>query len=259
MPLFDHTAKRLRDRPSLLFPTDPAGALTDLLRQYDPAMTSSGERLAFGNGVRLYGPIQITPDIERKAKLPPGLTTAYYTVIAYGGEARNRDDDVMWQDAERLVRGLAGRLGGTVHDSRPLMDLKLEATVFSAQPLPVEQVIAALQPYVDTGEIVAEHSSDVAGSYALGTEEQPPFFVLYWPPRISRTKLGVPPPALGGRYGPEPCRWVLNGFSTVQDVSRDVALRVAEAALALARTAGGIAIDPYGLPIGRAEDLLPGK
>jgi hypothetical protein len=259
MPLFDHTAKRLRDRPSLLFSTDPAGALTDLLRQYDPAMSASGERLAFGNGVRLYGPIQITPDLERKAKLPPGMTTGYYTVIAYGGEARNRDDDVMWQDGERLIRGLAARLGGTVHDPRPPMDLKLEATVFSAQPLPVEQVIGVLQPYVNTGQIVVDHSSDVPDSYALGTEEQPPFFVLYWPPRISRTKLGVPPPALGGRYGGEPCRWVLNGFAPVQAVSRDAALLVGEAALALARAANGIAIDTYGLPVTRPEDLLPPK
>lgn len=258
MPLFNHTAKRLADRPSLLFPAGPAGAadaLAGLLRRYDPAMSSSPGKLRFGNGVRLYGPIEVTPDLERKAKLPPGMATAYYTVVAYGTEANGRTDDAMWQDAERLVRGLAARLGGTVHDPRPPMKLNLEVTVYSAQPLPVEQVTGVLQPYVDTGEFFVDDSSDTPDSYALATEEQPPFFVVYWPPRISRTKLGLPPPALGGRCGDEPCRWGLHGFATVEDTARDVLLNMAEAALALARATDGVAIDTYGFPIDHAEDL----
>jgi hypothetical protein len=151
MPLFDHTAKRLADRPSVLFPAEPTEALADLLRGYDPAMSSSPGKLAFSNGVRLYGPIQVTPDLERKAKLPSGMTTAYYTVVAFGAEAKGRPEDAMWEDAERLVRGLAARLGGTVHNRRPPVKLNLEATVYSARPLPAGPVAEVLQPLVDTG------------------------------------------------------------------------------------------------------------
>jgi hypothetical protein len=259
MPLFDHTAKRLADRPSLLFPAGPTGAFADLVRRYDPAVEASPDKLVFGNGVRLYGPIAVTPDLERKAKLPPGLTAAYYTVVAYGAGANGRPEDAMWEDAERLIRGLAARLGGTVHSKRPLAKLKLEATVYSARTLPARQVIEVLQPFVDTGELLVDETSDTPGSYALGTDEQPLFFVVYWPPQISRTKLGVPPPALGGRCGDEPCRWVLNGFSAVQDTPAAVSQKVGEAALALASAAGGIVIDAFGFPIDRAgELLLPG-
>jgi hypothetical protein len=259
MPLFDKEAKRLRDRPSLLFPADPGHALADLLHSYDPNLNSAPGKLRFGNGVRLYGPIAVTPDLERKAKLPPGMTTAYYTVVAFGSEAKGRPEDAMWQDAERLVRAVAARLGGTVHDQRPPMKLKLEVAVWSPRPLPVEQVIGVLQPFVDTGDFfVDEKGPDVAqDGYALATEERPPFFVLYWPPRLSRSQAGRPPPALGGQCGDEPCRWVLHGFGTVEDTPRDVALNIGKAALALARTAGGIIIDPYGFPVDRAEDLLP--
>lgn len=258
MPLFNHTAKRLADRPSLLFPAEP-GALGDLLRRYDPAMSSSPDKLTFNNGVRLYGPIQVTPDLERKAKLPPGMTIAYYTVVAFGSEAKGRPEDMMWQDAERLVRGLAARLGGTVHDKRPPMKLTLEASVYSVQPLPAERVIEVLQPFVDTGPLIIDKSSGARESYALATEEQPPFFVLYWPPPLSRTEAGLPPPALGGRYGDEPRRWVLHGFNTVEDTPADVSLKVGEAALALARAADGIVIDAYGFPIDHAQDLLIGR
>lgn len=254
MPLFNHTAKRLADRPSVLFPAEPT-ALADLLHRYDPGMSSSPDKLTFNNGVRLYGPIQVTPDLERKAKLPPGMTTAYYTVVAFGSEARGRPEDAMWQDAERLIRGLAARLGGTVHDKRPPVKLTLEAAVYSARPLPPGQVIEVLQPFVETGQLIVDESPGVRDGYALATEEQPSFFVMYWPPPLSRTAAGLPPPALGGRYGDEPCRWVLHGFATVEDTPADVCLKVGEAALALARAADGIVIDTYGFPIDHAQDL----
>lgn len=256
MPLFDKQARRLRDRPSILFPADPGDALTGLLRRYDPAMRSSPGKLGFGNGVWLYGPIQVTADLERKAKLPPGMTTAYYTVVAFGAEAGGRPEDAMWQDAERLIRALAARLGGTVHDQRPPMKLKLEVTAWSARPLPAGQVIEVLQPFVHTGDLFVSERPDTPDSYVLATEERPPFFVFYWPPPLSRTQAGRPPPALAGRCGDEPCRWVLHGFDTVEDTPRDVALTIGEAALALARAAGGIVIDTYGFPIDRAEELV---
>ena len=41
------------------------------------------------------------------------------------------------------------------------------------------------------------------------------------------------------------------------DAARETCLRVAAAALALARRADGIVIDTYGFPVDRAEDLLP--
>jgi hypothetical protein len=259
MPLFNHTAKRLADRTSLLFPAEPGGALADLLRRYDPDMSTSPDKLTFANGVRLYGPIQVTQDLERKAELPSGMTTAYYTVVAFGSEAKGRPEDAMWQDAERLVRGLAARLGGTVHDKRPPAKLKLEAAVYSARPRPAAQVIEVLQPFVDTGALVVDEDSGVPDGYALATEEQPPFFVFYWPPPLSRTEAGRPPPALGGRYGDEPCRWVLHGFAAVEDTPADISLKVGEAALALARATDGVVIDTYGFPIDHAEDLLIGK
>jgi hypothetical protein len=67
----------------------------------------------------------------------------------------------------------------------------------------------------------------------------------------------VPPPALAGRYGDEPCRWMLSTGSSVADTSRAAALTVGEAALALARAADGIVIDPYGFPLDHAEALIP--
>ena len=257
MALFDHTASRLAERPAVLFSADPPGdAVADLLKRYDPEVRPFRDRLVFGNGVLLYGPVEITPEIERKAKLPAGFAVAYYTGVSAGGKNR-RSEDLISQDAERMVRGLAIRLGGTVHDQRPPMELRLEVSVFSAQPLPVEQVIDVVQPYVDTGKLIIDTDTEAEDAYFLITEESPVFFVMYWPPRLSRSRVGQPPPAAGVLHSQEPSRWDLRTAKPVAAAGREVYLKVGEAALALASRTSGIVVDTYGFPIDRAEDLLP--
>ena len=257
MALFDRTAGRLARGPAVLFPADPADGMAEAVLRYDPAAVVKSDRFVFHNGVELYGPVEVAPDLANQARLPGGLAAGYYAAIAEGGAGRSRPDSLKWQDAERLIRGLAARLGGTVHDERPPMDLKLRAAVYSARSLPAEQVIGVLQPYAATGELLLEEDTGVPGAYYLITEKEPVFFVAYWPPRLSRSKLALPPPALGELSGQEPCRWDLRTKFPVTTAGRETCLRVAEAALALARHTDGVVIDTYGFPVDRPGDLLP--
>src|SRR5258708_9445011 len=68
-------------------------------------------------------------------------------------------------------------------------------------------------PYTDTGELVLEEDTGVSGAYYLLTKQEPVFFVAYWPSRLSRSRLALPPPALGELRGDEPCRWDLRPCS----------------------------------------------
>jgi hypothetical protein len=257
MALFDHMADRLARGPAVLFPADPADGMAEAILRYDPQASVKSDRFVFGNGVQLHGPVTVTPELARQAGLPAGLTAGYYAAIVEGGTSRSRPDSLKWQDAERLIRGLAARLGGTVHDERPPMDLRLRASVYSGHELPAGQVIEVLQPYTGTGELVVEEDTGVSGAYYLLTKQEPVFFVAYWPSRVSRSRLALPPPALGELRDKEPCRWDLRTMFPVATVTRETCLRVAEAALALASRAGGVVIDTYGFPVDRPEDLLP--
>lgn len=242
----------------MLFPTDPADAMADAVLRYDPAAGVQGDRLTFRNDVRLHGPVEVPPELARQAGLAAGLAVGYYATIVERGTGRSRPDSLKWQDAERLIRGLAARLGGTVHDEQPPMDVRLRAVVYSAQPpLPAEQVIGVLQPYVRSGDLVIGKDTNVPDAYYLITEQEPVFFVAYWPPRLSRSKLALPPPALGDLSDNEPCRWDLRTKFPVATATRQTCLQVGEAALALADRADGIVIDTYGFPVGRPEDMLP--
>ena len=257
MALFDHTADRMARGPAVLFPADPADSMAEAVLRYDPQAAVKSDRFVFHNGVQLHGPVTVTPEVARQAGLPAGMTAGYYAAIVEGGTGRSRPDSLKWQDAERLVRGLAARLGGTVHDERPPMDLRLRASVYSRHELPAGQVIEVLQPYTDTGELVFEEDTGVSGAYYLLTKQEPVFFVAYWPSRLSRSRLALPPPALGEMRDKEPCRWDLRTKFTVATVTRETCLRVAEAALALASRTDGVVIDTYGFPVDRPEDLLP--
>jgi len=257
MALFDHTAERLARGPAVLFAADPADGMAEAILRYDPQAIVKSDRFVFHNGVQLHGPVTVIPDVARQARLPEGMTAGYYAAIVAGGSGRPRPDSLKWQDAERLIRGLAARLGGTVHDERPAMDLKLRVSVYSGHELPASQVIEVLQPYTDTGELHFEEDTGVSGAYYLLTKAEPVFFVAYWPSRLSRSRLALPPPALGELRDEEPCRWDLRTKFPMATVPRETSLRVAQAALALASRAGGVAIDPYGFPVDRPGDLLP--
>jgi hypothetical protein len=257
MALFDRTAKHLARGPAVLFRADPGDALNAALRRYDPALRVKSDSVVFRNGVHLNGPVAVTPQIAAKSGLPDGMTTGYYASIIETGTRGSRPDDLKRQDAERLVRGLAARLGGTVHDERPPMRLDLSASVYSARALPAEQVTGVLQPYVDTGDLVVLPQERVPGAYFLVTEQDPVFFVVYFPPRLSGPGAALPPPAIGDLAGAEPSRWDLETKDPVAGAPPGTCLKVGEAALALARAAGGVVVDAYGFPVDHPGDLLP--
>jgi hypothetical protein len=250
------TAKRLAAGPTLLLATELSGEIADALVAYDPALRVRSDRVAFGNGVLLHGPVDVTAELAAKAGLSASAASAYYADIIETGTRGSRPDHAKWQDAERLVCGLAVRLGGTVHGQRPAMSLNLSASVYTAQSLPAEQVISVLQPYTD-GALFADEDQDVPGAYFLVSEQEPRFLTVFWPPRLSRSALQPPPLALGDLRDQEPARWELRSRFPAATADRAIRLTVGEAALALAHRVGGVVIDPYGFPVTRPEDLLP--
>jgi hypothetical protein len=258
MALFDRTAGHLARGPAVLFPADPAGAMVEAVLRYDPAVGVRGDRFVFRNDVQLHGPVEVAPDLARQAGLPAGRGAGYHATIVENGTGRSRPDSLKWQDAERLIRGLAARLAGTVHDEQPPMDLRLRAVVYSEQAsMSAEQVIGVLQPYIRSGALAIERDTNVPDAYYLITEQESVFFVAYWPPRVSRSRLALPPPALGDLSAKEPCRWDLRTNFPVATAKRETCLQVGEAALELAARAAGTVIDTYGFPVDQPEDMLP--
>lgn len=251
MGLLDRSASKLSSRTTLLLTTDPGNTLMDAARQYDPGVRAWHGRLVFRNGVLLFGPLTVTPKLEQQAGLPAGSTIAYYTGAAVQKSSEQRSHEAKKFDGDRLVRGLAERLGGTVKYAGTPRDLALVTSVYSEQAVAPDQVIEVLRPY--GGDFKVEDQAQ--DSYSLsgrGTY----FYVAYWSPRLYR-EPGAPP-ALGAMRSRPLHHWDLHSGTSRKHITPELASKVGEAALALAHRAGGVALDVLGFPISSADDQLPG-
>jgi hypothetical protein len=100
--LFNRTAQHhLASGPELLVPATQVDAVTDLVHRYDPHVTVRRDRFFFDNGVFLYGPV---------ATETPGMV-GYYARTASLPARHDRPKHDKLVEGERLVRGLAARLG----------------------------------------------------------------------------------------------------------------------------------------------------
>jgi hypothetical protein len=248
--LFDRSGSKLSGSTALLFTADPGDALLDAARVYDPHVRPWHGRLIFRNGVLLFGPLAVTPKLEQQAELPAGMAVAYYTGAAGHTPGGDRGHEAKHFDGDRLVRGLADRLGGTVKYAGPPPDLALVTSVYSEQGLTPDQVIELLRPY--GGDFKVEDKTE--NSYSLsgrGTY----FYVAYWSPRLYREPDA--PPAVGAMRSRPLHHWDLHTGTGRKHVARELVQRVGDATLALASRSGGVALDVLGFPVNSPDDLLP--
>jgi hypothetical protein len=254
MGLFDNAAGRLASRPAVLFAAVPADQIRDAIASYDPRTWVRRDRFEFRNGVVLHGPVEVTPETASKAGLPGGMTVAYYSGTTWQSRSERRSVDDKRQDGRRLIRGLAARLGGTIHDPSPAMDLTLQASVYSEQPLPVADVIDVLRPFA--GEDLEAGPIRLEGGYALRPVRGTILFLTtYMPPWVSTVQQT--PPAVGKLRRRKPCCWELYTSVPAQDAGPEDCQTVGGAALALAVRTGGVVTDVYGFAVGQPEDLMP--
>jgi hypothetical protein len=250
MGLFDRSASKLPGKTTLLLAVDPGDALLDAARLYDPDVRSWHGRLVFRNGVLLFGPVPVTPKLAQQAGLPAGMAVAYYSEAALQGHRKRRSSEAKQFDCDRLVHGLADRLGGTVKYAGPPPDLALKPSVYGERALASEEVIEVLRPYGEDFRV----EDQAEGSYSLSGEEIY-FFVAYWSPRLYREPDA--PPALGALRSRPLHHWDLHAGGGRKDIAPELAQRVGEAALALAGRCGGVVVDEFGFPVNSPRDLLP--
>lgn len=203
------------------------------------------------NGVLLFGPQTIESGAEADPGFPSTMTVGWYVRSALQPSSRRRIHDAKQFDGERLLRGLALRLGGVTHPGMLQPDLALVASIYSKQQLPPEQVIDTLRPF--NGDMTLEDDAR-NGSYTL-TGQDIFFYTAYWPPSRLATEV---PPAIGQLRHEGLHHWDLHAGVPVRDAHRELCLKVASAALALAERARGVAIDMFGFPLARADDMRPG-
>lgn len=249
MSRLDRAASKLSGRTTLLLTADPGEALADAARLYDPGLRLWRGRLVFRNGVLLFGPVAVTPELEQRAGLPAGMAVAYYADGALQSHRERRSSEAKKRDGDRLVRGLAERLGGTVKYAEAPADLALITSVYSDQAVAVDQVIEVLRPYGGDFK-VEDEDQDTYSLSGKGTF----FYVAYWSPRLY-LEFDAPPAVRAMRSRPLH-HWDLHPGTGRKHIAPELARRVGEGALALASRSGGVALDELKFPFSSVDDLL---
>lgn len=249
MALFDRTPSRLAAGPALLLPADPGPALLDAARLYDPQLRHWRSRLIFGNGVLLFGPFEVTPRLREQAGLPPDTAVAWYAASSAQDQRGRRTHEAKMADGELLIRGLAARLGGSLFPGPSLRPRALLASVYSERSVPPDEVALVLRPYA--GDVAVEDTKD--DSYIISGKDIT-FLTAYSSPGQFIPALA--PPAVSPVKKRPLHHWDLNTGLRPGDASQDMQLKVAEAALALAARAGGIAVDMLGFRFSTPQELL---
>jgi hypothetical protein len=248
--LFGRSASRLASRTTLLLPADPGEAMLGAARLYDPGVRPWHGRLVFRNGVLLFGPVAVTPKLEQQAGLPTGMAVAYYTAAAGHTAGGDRGHEAKQFDGDKLARGLADRLGGTVRYAGAPPDLALVTSVYSEQAPAPGRVIEVLRPYGEDFKV--EDQTD--DTYSLSGKGAC-FYVAYWSARLYREPDA--PPAIGAMRSRPLHHWDLHAGTGRKHAAPELAHKVGEATLALASQSGGVAVDMLGFPVGGPDDLLP--
>ncbi len=238
-----HDERALRKWPALLLSADPGpGRLLATVRQYSPNARAKTDEIVVYGHIVLHGPVAITPDLSRRAGLPDGMTAAYYAGVT------NQNDTTQRDESGKLLRGLAVRLGGTVHPADLASSLRLLLSVYAEHDLPAEQISDLLSPWApglavrdpnDNGYVLAGHGV--------------PFFVSYFASDLFGTI--DEPQALGELGQRQLHHWDLIGYCTAVAAPAENVERVGEAALVLARAVSGVAIDMHGFQFSRAQEL----
>jgi hypothetical protein len=248
--LFDRSASKLSGRTTLLLTAEPGDALLEAARLYDPQVRPWHGRLVFRNGVLLFGPVTVTPKLEQQAEFPAGMAVAFYTAAAGHTEGGDRGHQAKQFDGDRLVRGLADRLGGTVRYVAAPPDLALVTSVYSEQAVAPGEVIELLRPH--GGNFRVEDEAE--DSYSLGGAGTR-FYVAYWSPKLYREADA--PPAVGAMRSRQLHHWDLHAGAGRRRVPRELVRSVGEGTLALASRSGGVGVDVLGFPVTSPDDLLP--
>lgn len=249
MGRLDRLASKLSGKTTLLLTSDPGDALLDAARLYDPALRPWRGRLVFRNGILLFGPVPVTPELEQQAGLPAGTAVAYYAEAALQRHRERRSGEAKQHDGDRLVRGLADRLGGTVKYAGAEPDLALMTSVYSEQAVAPEQVIEVLRPY--GGDFKVEDQTQ--GTYSLSGKGTY-FYVAYWSPQLYLEFDA--PPAVRAMRSRRLHHWDLHPGTGRKHIAPELARRVGEGALALASRCGGVALDELKFPFSSVDDLL---
>jgi hypothetical protein len=194
-----HMLVALRRDLRLLLPADPGrDRLIEYVHLFDPrARPAMGGRIDVGDERDFYitEGLAITPEVAAEAGVPAGMTMAYFVqnsergVVPWGTPLNSKQE--LYVRSERLMNGLAVRMGGVAWPEAPVLGEPLRATVYTFSAVTAEQVYEVVARYAPG---LAPYADPSLGSINVSTWRtgDGQFELQHWPGRVAALLPGVP-------------------------------------------------------------------
>jgi hypothetical protein len=250
----------------LLLPADPGRErLLEYVHLFDPrAKLAMGGRIDVGNERDFYltEGLAITPDVAAEASVPAGMTTAFFVQnnprgIPFSTIGPINTKKELYESSERLMNGLAVRMGGVAWPEAPVLSEPLRATVYTFREVSAEQVHGVAARYAPR---LAPHFDPTFDSIGVSTwrTEDSQFEAQHWPKGTTSVLYPHAPRSIGEGFYHRTEAWAVRlELSTPANRTDPHTARVlGHCALEMAAMSGGACVDQLGFRVRDPQELV---
>ncbi len=261
----NHMLVSLRRDLRLLLPADPGrDLLLEYVHLFDPrAGLALGGRIDVGGERDFYvtAGLQITPDVAAETGVPAGMTMAFFvqntplrgqfTTVGLG-QAKVE----LYGASEKLMNGLAVRMGGVAWPQAGVLSEPLRATIYTFREVSAEQV----------HEVVARYAPGLAPCHTAFTNlgvstwrtQDGQFEASHWPKGRTPVLLPDAPRSIGEGFYHRTEAWAvrLELSTPANRADPHTARLLGECALEIAAMTHGACVDQLDFRVRKPEELV---
>jgi hypothetical protein len=251
----------------LLLPADPGRErLLDYVRLFDPRARLAGAgRINVDNEREVYltRVSVIAPDVAAEARVPAGMTAAFFVQnitrgVPFSTLGPMNSKGELYDMSVRLVHGLAVRMGGIAWPDAPVLDEPLRATVYTFREVSAAQVYEIAASYAPG---LAPYANPSLGSIDVSTwrTQDRQFEAQHWPRGTTSVLLPHAPRSVGDDlfYHRNDAWAVRLELSTPANrTDPGTARLLGECALTVAAASGGVCVDQLGFRVRQPGELV---
>jgi hypothetical protein len=257
----------LRRDLRLLLPADPGrDQLLEYVHLFDPrAKPAMGARIDVG-GMRdfyLTEGLEITPDVAADTGVPAGMTMAFFVQnnprgVPFSTIGPLNTKKELYIRSERLMNGLAIRMGGVAWPEAPVLAEPLRATIYTHREVTAEQAYDVVARYAPG---LVPHFDPTFGPVGVSTwrTKDGQLEASHWPKGTTAVLLPRAPRGVGDDlFYHRSDNWAvrLELSTPANRTDPQTARLLGDCALEIATTIGGVCVDQLDFRVRDPQELV---
>jgi len=260
-----HMLVSLRRDLRLLLPADPGrDRLLEYVHLFDPrARLAMAGRIDVGNERDLYitEGLPIDPEVAAETGVPAGMTMAFFVQnnprgVPFSTIGPLNSKKELYVRSERLMNGLAVRMGGIAWPEAAVLGEPLRATIWTFREITAEQVYGVIAKYAPG--LAPSHSAFSNLGVSTWRTQDGQFEASHWPKETTAVLRPDAPRSIGEGFYHRTEAWAVRLELAIPANQADprTARLVGECALEVAAMSHGACVDQLDFRVRDPRELM---